>query len=706
MKDDQTILPATSGFIGPDPIETNICPSVTLTSPAAGATFAEPANITLSASASDPDDGVASVEFFADSTSMGMSTGAPYGVTWSNAPAGQHSIWAVATAASGATSTSAAVVILVVTGDVVVPGVTDLTHPVAATALTAAGLLLGSVTNANSVAVASGYVISQTPAAGTSAPPGTAVALVVSIGPANIIVPNVVGMPQGSASASITSAALTLDALTTVNSATVLSGSVISHTPAGGASVPPGTAVTLTVSLGPALVIDPGLPAPWLTGDVGSVGVAGAASLVAATGIYSVSGAGADIWGSADAFRYVYQSLAGDGQIIARVTSVPNTSAWVKAGVMIRADLTPGAPQGMMMVTPGKGNHFQRRPLPGGISGGTVGAVVTAPYWVKLTRSGNTITAFQSANGTQWSTVGTASIVLPATALVGLAVSSHATTTRATATFDQVSIGPPPSVGDVPVPDLVGQTESQAASAIATAALTLGAVTTSSSATVPAGIVLSQSPAAASSVASGSAVGIVVSSGPVGGTGVPVPSPWQTQDIGNAGRAGSASFFAGTNTFAVAGAGADIWGTADAFRFVYQPLTGDGQIVAKVASLQNTNAWVKAGVMIRANLTSGSPQAMMMVTPGKNNNFQRRAAAGGASSGTAGAAVAAPYWVKLTRSGTTVTAYESSDGVTWGTVGTATIALPADVLVGLAVSSHSTSTVATATFEHVAVGHP
>ena len=419
-----------------------------------------------------------------------------------------------------------------------------------------------------------------------------------------------------------------------------------------------------------------------------------------------MSGAGADIWGSADAFRYVYQPLTGDGQIIARVTSVPNTSAWVKAGVMIRAILTPGAPQGMMMVTPGKGNHFQRRLLPGGISGDTAGAVVTAPYWVKLTRSGNTITAFQSANGALWSTVGTANIVLPATALVGLAVSSHATTTRATATFDQLSIGPPPSAGDVPVPDLVGQIETQAASALATAALTLGAVTTSSSATVPAGIVLGQSPAASSSVASGSAVGIVVSSGPVGGPGVPVPSPWQTQDIGNVGRDGGAIFFAGTNAFSVAGAGADIWGAADAFRFVYQPLTGDGQIVARVASVQNTNAWVKAGVMIRANLTSGSPQAMMMVTPGKNNNFQRRAAAGGASSGTAGAVVAAPYWVKLTRSGTTVTAYESSDGVTWGTVGTATIALPADVLVGLAVSSHSTSTVATATFEQVAVDHP
>jgi hypothetical protein len=168
----------------------------------------------------------------------------------------------------------------------------------------------------------------------------------------------------------------------------------------------------------------------------------------------------------------------------------------------------------------------------------------------------------------------------------------------------------------------------------------------------------------------------------------------------------SAIFYAGTNTYSATGAGAEIWGTADAFRFAYQPLTGNGEIVTRVASVRNANAWFKAGVMIRADLTPGSPQATMMVTPGKNNNFQRRPAAGGVSASTAGAAVTPPYWVKLTRSGTTVIAYESANGVTWSTVVMATIALPADVLNGLAVSSHSTRALPTATFDQVAVDHP
>jgi regulation of enolase protein 1 (concanavalin A-like superfamily) len=156
-----------------------------------------------------------------------------------------------------------------------------------------------------------------------------------------------------------------------------------------------------------------------------------------------VTGAGADIWGTADAFRYVYQPLTGDGQIVARVASVQYTAAWVKAGVMIRADLTPGSPHGMMMVTPGKGNNFQRRIVSGGTSTSTAGLLVTAPYWVKLTRTGTSISAYQSADGNSWSLVGTEAIAMPSTVFIGLAVSSHSTSTLATAKFDEVSISRP-----------------------------------------------------------------------------------------------------------------------------------------------------------------------------------------------------------------------------------------------------------------------
>ena len=233
-----------------------------------------------------------------------------------------------------------------------------------------------------------------------------------------------VALSQADATTAITAAGLTVGAVTSANDATIAVGAVISQMPAAGSLVAPGTAVALVVSLGP---VPTGLPPEWATQDVGVVGLSGAAAFAPDTSTYTVSGAGADIWGTADAFRYVYQPLTGDGAIVARVVSVQNTNAWVKAGVMIRADLTPGAAQAMMMVTPGKGNNFQRRLVAGGVSTSTAGAVVTAPYWVKLTRSGNTVTAAQSADGVVWTTVGTETMALPGSVLVGLAVSSHAT---------------------------------------------------------------------------------------------------------------------------------------------------------------------------------------------------------------------------------------------------------------------------------------
>src|SRR5205085_1426837 len=100
-----------------------------------------------------------------------------------------------------------------------------------------------------------------------------------------------------------------------------------------------------------------------------------------------------------------------------------------------RESLAADAAQATMIVSPGKGLAFQRRPVTGGASVSTAGGSGTAPYFVKLTRAGNTITAFKSATGAVWTAVGSATIALPPTVYVGLAVSSHVAGALATATF-------------------------------------------------------------------------------------------------------------------------------------------------------------------------------------------------------------------------------------------------------------------------------
>jgi PKD repeat protein len=181
-----------------------------------------------------------------------------------------------------------------------------------------------------------------------------------------------------------------------------------------------------------------------------------------------------------------------------------------------------------------------------------------------------------------------------------------------------------------------------------------------------------------------------------------LPLPWQSGDVGAVGLAGSGSRLDGVYT--IAGGGADIWNTADAFRFACQPLSGDGEVVARILSQTNTDAWAKAGVMIRESLAAGSRHAIMVLTPGNGASFQYRAATGGGSTSVVSPAPAgAPIWVRLVRGGNRITAYRSADGAAWTQVGTSTVAMGATVYAGLAVTAHNNGALSTATFDNVAV---
>jgi regulation of enolase protein 1 (concanavalin A-like superfamily) len=150
----------------------------------------------------------------------------------------------------------------------------------------------------------------------------------------------------------------------------------------------------------------------------------------------------------------------------------------------------------------------------------------------------------------------------------------------------------------------------------------------------------------------------------------------------------------------VAGAG-NISSTADNFRFVYQPMTGDGEIRARIVSATGTLAGSRVGVMIRETLTAGSRQAYMGYNGATNLRFYRRTTTGGTTSSTNANNFNKPYWVRLVRTGNTITAYRSSNGTSWTTVGTATVTMGTNIYLGLAVSSGDTTTLNTATFNNV-----
>src|SRR5262249_20611933 len=130
------------------------------------------------------------------------------------------------------------------------------------------------------------------------------------------------------------------------------------------------------------------LPAPWATADVGSVGGSGAAGY--SSGTFTAIGSGGDIWNNADALPYLYQGLTGNGTIIARVVGLDNTDGYAKAGVMLRESLAGGSKNAMMEVTAGNGVYFQYRDTTNGGSASAGGGNTRAPYWVRISRVGNT----------------------------------------------------------------------------------------------------------------------------------------------------------------------------------------------------------------------------------------------------------------------------------------------------------------------------
>jgi hypothetical protein len=364
-------------------------------------------------------------------------------------------------------------------------------------------------------------------------------------------------------------------------------------------------------------------PGGWASADVGAVAAAGTTAY--SSGGWTVEGSGADIWGTADEFRYVYRVVSGTFSVTTRVASIENLDRWVKAGLMIRESLSPGSRHVSLFATPRteRGLAFQRRRQTGGISVHTAGPAVAPPGWLLLARVGDTISAYYRASPTDpWTLVGRDALAgLPSQVLVGLAVTSHVDGALATARFDNVAIE-------------TGQLDA-------------------------------------------------------------------SQDVGAVGVPGSATFDG--IVYDVRASGADIWGTADAFRIVNhgQFSSGpNGEITARVRSLENTYPWAKAGVIFRLSpLSAQSPYVTVVVTPGRGVAMQYRADQGTPSAQVAVRAGIAPEWVRLSQSDRVFRGYASEDGVTWHLIGEITLdwmGSPA-----LAVTSHNNSTLTRAVFENV-----
>src|SRR5262249_44110614 len=139
--------------------------------------------------------------------------------------------------------------------------------------------------------------------------------------------------------------------------------------------------------------------------------------------------------------------------------------------------------------------------------------------------------------------------------------------------------------------------------------------------------------------------------------------------------------------------------------YVYQTLSGDGTIVAQVASNADSGTYAKAGIMFRDSTAADAGWVTLALDQGSGAAFEYRNGTGQSAQGAAyDSGIAPPQWLKLVRSGDTFSAFISSDGTTWTQVGSnITVDLASTALVGLAVDSYTSDTLNTATFQNVVV---
>jgi hypothetical protein len=201
-----------------------------------------------------------------------------------------------------------------------------------------------------------------------------------------------------------------------------------------------------------------------------------------------------------------------------------------------------------------------------------------------------------------------------------------------------------------------------------------------------------------------------------------VPAPWVGEDIGGpgmpgaSGRTGQAA--ATPARFHVRGSGGDIFGTEDEFHYLHQPVTGDFEIVGRVAAFERTNENSKAGLMVRDSTAPDARNVFMLVhtlatgtgmSKGTRLQFRDKrvdliTGYGDLGSLRPDAPDGPPIWLRLVRKGMLFTGFISADGVSWIKDGEIAIAtMPAQVEVGMAVTSHTNDDASIAIFEGVRI---
>ena len=513
---------------------------------------------------------------------------------------------------------------------------------------------------------------------------------------------------------------------TELNATASVEGTFV-YTPAAGTVMNFGNSQTLSVAFTPtdtahysdtsaSVLIN--VRGTWVDADIGAPAYAGSAVWVAGGGTngtdkVTIKGGGADIWGNADAFNFCYMGgMRGDCQITARVSNWlnPNGDGWSKVGVMARQSTAAGSIYVASLCSWGNAVHGQWRDVLNGVSGNTGNFGASGANWVRLTRyaSNNAFTLQYSTDGATWSTNSTYMLVMSDPIELGLCVTTHnnGVANLTSADFDNISIVQTTATNSGVIPCSVTVSDWPASAPI---------YYTNNGTAPTTGSTLYSGPLSVSTAtqirAVASTPGSLYSAVVYSEYRPTLPSPWVDTDIGGAALGmpvlGTATVAAGgglngSDLITINGAGGDIWNNQDRCNFMYQPINGNFTMKVRVVSQQNTGGWAKAGLMVRANLSPGSPDVYNVTTPGNSISLQWRDGRDGGCGNAAGVGNSTkPYWLQLERIGTLMIRSISTDGVNWTSYTTHTSGNIGGnpVYAGFCVNSVSDTLTSTAVFD-------
>jgi regulation of enolase protein 1 (concanavalin A-like superfamily) len=489
------------------------------------------------------------------------------------------------------------------------------------------------------------------------------------------------------------------------------------------------SAMLALVTLVPALAEPP--PAPWIAQDISGPPTPGSTD-VDASGVWTIQGSGADIFGDTDQFHFAYRPLAGDGSISARFLSREGGQGeWAKTGLMVRENDTPSSANLNFTMTPGHGLHTTFRRAQDIASGSfdEVGPArkPEANLFMRLQRVGQEVAGFYSRDGTLWTQADFPPVTLPTLkeeALFGFAVSSL-TTGLTTAKFDQVSAQPGvvsaygiqacaadraillqwrPLKNAVAYNIYRGPADATRAQLAKINTDTVaGSSFTDNSSDLVNGTPVLYAVGAVFQGADGKPV-----EGPLVGvlaTPVAVPAGLMGCSINGGPSPGSAAFDPATGEITLRGSGDIIGIWSDQAYFLGQPVEGDVQITARVLSPPTGKGIFRlAGLMIRESLDADSRNMVIGIRPAQPfSGFlsglvrQWRPAANSDTfvfQSIHSRTLKLPIVLRLTRRGDKITPeYSTDDGKTFQVAPTVSFAPPLakTLQVGLAITAGTDS---------------